>query len=59
MTSPAINGQKDNNKTDSTSGSEDVNTSARAEVPTERSTAPLIAWWRIFKLANLLMQQGC
>lgn len=61
MTSPAINGQKD--KTESTSASEDVNNTARVnnteESQTERNTSPLIAWWRIFKLANLLMQQGC
>lgn len=58
MTSPAINGQKD--KTESSSTSEEVNTTPRNPPSTEgNNTAPLTAWWRVFKLANLLMQQGC
>lgn len=61
MTSPAINGQKDNgNKAESSS------TVATAEETTPATpqqasvaTPPLVAWWRIFKLVNLLQQQGC
>lgn len=57
MTSPAINGQKDASKTESTSATtEEVASRAEPEV---RPTPPHIAWWRVFKLANLLMKQGC
>jgi len=60
MTSPTINGgngQKEVGKTDSTSSaSEDPQ--AQPE-PEEGPTPCLIAWWRVFKLAKLLVQQGC
>lgn len=60
MTSPTINGgngQKEASKNDSSSSvTEDPQ--VRRE-PQERPTPPLTAWWRVFKLANLLMQQGC
>lgn len=65
MTSPAINGQKENGKSESTSaaaaaGAEETTSRQQDPVPeTVRSNSPLTAWWRIFKLANLLMQQGC
>lgn len=58
MTSPAIkaaNGPKDNGKTESPATSQS-NIRVEAE---EQPTPPLTAWWRVFKLANLLMQQGC
>lgn len=60
MTSPTINGgngQKETSKNESSaSGSEDAQ---QRQEPEERLTPPLTAWWRVFKLANLLMQQGC
>lgn len=64
MTSPAINGQKENGKSESTSAAAAATeeSSGRPQEPTPetvRSNSPLTAWWRVFKLANLLMQQGC
>lgn len=64
MTSPAINGQKENGKSESTSAAagaseESVNRLQQPPLDTVRSNSPLTAWWRVFKLANLLNQQGC
>lgn len=65
MTSPAIkaaNGPKEGSgKGDSPNGSQS-NVNRAAEQPQEEQeqpTPPLTAWWRVFKLANLLMKQGC
>lgn len=62
MTSPAIkaaNGPKEGNgKTDSPSGSQ-ANIPAPETTEQEQPTPALTAWWRVFKLANLLMKQGC
>lgn len=61
MTSPAIkaaNGPKEGNgKSETPTGSE-ANISPAAPEQ-EQPTPPLTAWWRVFKLANLLMRQGC
>lgn len=59
MTSPAIkaaNQPKENIKSESSTGSE---SNIRNTEPEVRQTSPFTAWWRVFKLANLLMQQGC
>jgi hypothetical protein len=55
MTSPAINGQKENSKTDSNV------TLAQPPQQTSESTSTsiFVAWWRVFKLANLMIKQGC
>lgn len=59
MTSPAINGQKDNgNKAESSSTTAEESTPTTAQ-EVNVATPPLVAWWRIFKLVNLLQQQGC
>lgn len=59
MTSPTLpNGQKDAGKTE-------AETDGVATPPVavqngaEANTPPLVAWWRVFKLVNLLMKQGC
>lgn len=59
MTSPAINngnGQKETSKTGSnaTLAQQEQSTSSRNE-----PTPPLVAWWRVFKMVNLLMKQKC
>ncbi|KAJ8953542.1 hypothetical protein NQ318_002962 [Aromia moschata] len=60
MTSPAINngnnGQKETSKT--ASNATLAQGPSRSE-PEVTSSSPLTAWWRVFKLVNLLMQQKC
>ncbi|KYB25966.1 hypothetical protein TcasGA2_TC034034 [Tribolium castaneum] len=56
MTSPAINGQKENSKTDS---NVTLSQQQPPQQPTELSTSIFVAWWRVFKLANLLIKQSC
>ncbi|RZC35353.1 hypothetical protein BDFB_009478 [Asbolus verrucosus] len=56
MTSPAINGQKENSKTDSNVTL--AQAPQQANEPTT-STSIFVAWWRVFKLANLLIKQSC
>lgn len=62
MTSPAINGQKDNgNKAETSSTAATAEETTPSATPQEANiaTPPLVAWWRVFKLVSLLQQQGC
>jgi len=60
MTSPAIGQQKDKNEGSSSdeNSSQQQNCAAEAE-EFPQATPALTAWWRVFKLASLLMKQGC
>lgn len=62
MTSPAAgNGQKEEKGSKAASNASLAQSVGRNETPSEVDgmTPPLTAWWRVFKLVNLLMQTKC
>ncbi|XP_060522330.1 uncharacterized protein LOC132699557 [Cylas formicarius] len=62
MTSPAINngnGQKDSSKSTSSATLNQPASSNGTPQTSSTSTPPLTAWWRVFKMVNVLTHQNC